>query len=100
LEAQRNQRGLRRHHVETELRGDLVGERGRADLRYGEPARRDDERRGVDAIARRLDAKRLVAALDVANLARLPPFDLSDRALGAQHLDDLQSAAVAEELAE
>ena len=32
--------------------------------------------------------------------ARLPPFDAPLRAFGAQHLDDLLGAAVAEELAE
>src|SRR5258706_15251063 len=88
LEAQGDQRGLWRDDLEAELGGDLVGERRRADLRYREPAGRDDKGGRFDALARRLELERAPAPLPITDPARVPPLDLSHRTLDAQHLDD------------
>src|SRR5258706_14299228 len=100
LEAQRHERRLRRDDGQAELLRDPVGERCRPDLGYGEAAGRDDERGSLDRRTRGLEVKRAAFAPYASHFARLPPFDTSLCAFGAQHVDDLLRPPVAEELAE
>src|SRR6185437_3576568 len=75
-------------------------ERRSADLRYGESARRDDERLATHGAERRRDGEAVVVARNAVDCARYRPLHVSPRAFRLQHRDDVVRGIVAEELSE
>jgi len=92
--------GARRDDVDAELAGERVGEAGSADFGDGWAAGGNDEAGGGDGFVGELDFEVLGGAGDGGDVGLAADFDAGIAAFGEEHVEDLLSGTVAEELAE
>ena len=99
MQGKRHQAGRGRHHLQAELLGYLVTERGRPQLRHRQAAGSHYQRLTFDGIGIELEAKAVLGLADIMDVTAVALLNCRQIALGQQHADDILGRILAEQLA-